>query len=314
MIRSMSNRLRLAASVVMVVACSGCENSFSPKGEYQQRLVVYAVISNRSDSQYVRVYTTYNLSGFDPAEHTTDTDVRGAMVTMKDDSATYNLKQTIIPRDDTSRYSTNLVAYYAFPCPLRPGKQYSLAITSDQGNATSTVSVPTHGIITFTNPYVLKTPGANPEPIAAAITLSPIAQGYIVRLYVDFDVYIGQSLIQERLEVPSGTISPGSNIVQLTYPTLEQRPSDSQTSAIFSHDAFVGLLNDLASQCTTFQITGATFILTQVESNLFKYYNIVNGFQDPYSIREDLPDYTNIVGGYGVFGAMVEDSLVVDLR
>jgi hypothetical protein len=55
-------------------------------------------------------------------------------------------------------------------------------------------------------------------------------------------------------------------------------------------------------------------VLTQVEDNLYKYYNIVNGFQDEFSIRTDLPDYTNIRGGVGLFGAMTEDSVVVDLR
>jgi hypothetical protein len=85
-------------------------------------------------------------------------------------------------------------------------------------------------------------------------------------------------------------------------------------NAFFPRDIYVAFLKGLASQYESFQIISATFILTQVETNLYKYYKIANGFQDPYSIREDQPDFTNIVGGVGVFGAMVEDSVVVDLR
>ncbi len=314
LLRIISYRFLLTASVAMLVMYCGCENSFSPKGEYQQRLVVYSVLSSRSDSQYVRVYTTYNLAGFDPSVHTTDTDVRGATVTITNDSTSYNLKQTIIPRDDTSRYSTNLVAYFAFPCAVRPGTQYSLAITSDQGNATATASVPTNGSVYFNNPYVFKSPGSHPEPIVATITLSPIAEGFLVRLYIDVDVPVGQNLVHRRLEVPYNYITTESQEVQYIYPTLIRRPLESMTSALWYHDAYVALCNELYSQYGGFNLTSATFILTQVESNLYKYYDIVNGFQDPYSIREDQPDYTNIVGGVGVFGAMVEDSLVVDLR
>jgi hypothetical protein len=51
---------------------------------------------------------------------------------------------------------------------------------------------------------------------------------------------------------------------------------------------------------------------TQVEENLYKYYNLANGFQDPYSIRTDQPDFSNIQGGLGIFGAMTLDSVRVD--
>jgi hypothetical protein len=57
----------------------------------------------------------------------------------------------------------------------------------------------------------------------------------------------------------------------------------------------------------------ATYILTQVEPNLYMYYNLANGFQDEFSIRTDQPDYSNIQGGFGVFGAMTVDTVRVDL-
>lgn len=64
----------------------------------------------------------------------------------------------------------------------------------------------------------------------------------------------------------------------------------------------------------TVHVKRALVLMTQVERNLYTYVKVVNGFQDAYSIRTDQPDYTNIVGGHGIFGAMVEDSLSVDLN
>ncbi len=304
----------LTASVAMLVMYCGCENSFSPKGEYQQHLVVYSVLSSRSDSQYVRVYTTYNLAGFDPAEHTTDTDVRGATVTMTNDSTTYNLKQTIIPRDDTSRYSSNLVAYFAYPCPLRPGKQYALAIISDQGNATASLSVPAEGYIYSNNPSVLKSPGSHPEDIVASIGVSSITQGYLyacilMSMCTSDKIW---SICDWRFH--RGKLPQGANRFNLltrscsgglpnrrrmsSFPMMCTLPSTT-TLSLSSEDSIQGARPSSSRRssptCTS-------------------DYNIVNGFQDPYSVREDQPDYTNIVGGLGVFGAMVEDSVVVDLR
>ena len=311
----MRRQLLLASALSMLLMNSGCENNFSPKGEYRKQLVVYGVLSNRSDSQYVRVYTTYNVSGFDPAEHTTDTGVRGARVTMTDDSTTYTFKETAIPRDDTSRYASNLVGYVDFPCRLRPGKKYSLAITSDQGNATASVSIPAKGSLNNNTPYIFLDPRKDVDDIPVSIQLSSGAQGYLVRLFINFDVGNGQVWEHRRLEVP---MAGDSLMVKSIYPTLTRRPNASSSSVtlVFAHDAYLGILRSLEGQFGTrfFRLTGATFILTQVEPNLYGYYNVVNGFRDPYSIRMDQPDFTNISGGVGVFGGMVEDSIVVNLQ
>jgi hypothetical protein len=60
-------------------------------------------------------------------------------------------------------------------------------------------------------------------------------------------------------------------------------------------------------------IRRAAFVLTQVEQNLYTFYNIANGYQDQVSIRVDMPDWTNINGGLGLFGAMVQDTLFVEI-
>ena len=304
----MRRRLLLAVVLSVFFMCSGCENNFSPTGNFQKQLVVYGVLSNRSDSQYVRIYTTYNPPGNNPAEHATDTGVHGANVTMTDDSTTYVLKETAIPRDDTTRYSSDIVGYVAFPCRLRTGKTYSLAIASDQGYATAIVSVPAHGYLYFDKEYIFEYPRSTTDDISVTTGVSGGALGYLVRLFVNFDVMVGQNWEHRRLEVPSfgdSLMTPGA----YGYPTLTLR-SENSFDVVFGHDAYLGLLKEQIERPygKSYRLTSATFVLTQVEPNLCNYYNTVNAFQDTYSIRLDQPDFTNIVGGVGVFGAMVEDS------
>ncbi|MEX1276339.1 MAG: hypothetical protein WEE20_10425 [Bacteroidota bacterium] len=43
------------------------------------------------------------------------------------------------------------------------------------------------------------------------------------------------------------------------------------------------------------------------------YYNVVNGFRDPLSIRTDQPGYSNINGGQGLFAAYAVDSVTYRL-
>ena len=308
----MRHHLLLVAVLSMIVVYSGCENNFSPIGDYRKQLVVYGILSSRSDSQFVRVYTMYNLY----AEPATDAGVRDARVTMTVDSTTFTFSETHIPRDDTTRYSSPIVAYVDYPCRVRRGKKYSLAISSSQGGATATVTVPGNGYLDNFSPGVFEAPRFTTDDITVTIGLSEPTQGYWVRLFINFETWAGVDsahTIQRRLEVPlagDSLMTPG----RVWYPALLRR-TYLGFPVIFPHDAYFGVYKKLieAHYQKHFRLTSATFVLTQLESNLYYYYSVVNGFRDPYSIRMDKPDFTNIAGGAGVFGAMVEDSIVVKL-
>jgi hypothetical protein len=303
----------------VLVLISGCENSFDPRGPYQKRLVVYSILSNSSDSQYVRVFTTYNPSGFDPAEVTADTYVRKATVTLTDDSTTYRLRDTSITRADKSRYTDDIGAYIAYPWHMRLGKSYSLSVASDQGNASATVSVPDAGLLIPNNPFVLKAPDRyNSEDVTVTIKVSPLTRGYVVRLYLDYLVRVGTDWVHKREEVPTSGLSGSGATAQYNYPKLTRRTSDVSQPYITVHfpiTVYTGFFTKIVDQYGTdgYKLLTATYILTQVEANLYKYYNLANGFQDEFSVRTDQPDYSNIQGGLGIFGAMTVDSIRVDL-
>jgi len=48
----------------------------------------------------------------------------------------------------------------------------------------------------------------------------------------------------------------------------------------------------------------------QFDAALYNNYSVENLFRDPYTIRLDEADYTNILGGVGVFGSLAVDSTV----
>jgi len=300
----------------ILLMSSGCENSFDPRGPYQKQLVVYSVLSSSSDSQFVRIYTTYNPSGVDPAGNTADTYVRKATVTLTDDSATYKLRDTSITRVDKSRYTDDIGAYIAYPCRTRRGKTYTLSVASDQGNVSATVGVPGTGLLIPDNSFILKAPDRYNEDVTVTIRVSPLTRGYVVRLYLDYLVQEGGVWVHRRDEIPNSAVSSSDAIVQYSYPTLTRRTSEVPEPYINVHFPITVYTPFFAKNVGRYgtdgyKIVSATYILTQVEANLYKYFNLANGFQDPFSIRTDQPDYSNIHGGLGIFGAMTVDSAYV---
>ena len=303
----------------VLVLISGCENSFDPRGPYQKQLVVYSILSSSSDSQYVRVFTTYNPSGYDPAEITSDTYVRKASVTLTDDSTTYKLRDTSIARVDKSRYTDDIGAYIAYPCHMRLGKTYRLSVVSDQGNVSGTVSIPDAGLLIPNNAFILKAPDRyNSEDVTVTVKVSALTRGFVVRLYLDYLVRVGADWVHKRDEIPTSVLSVSGTTVQYNYPKLTRRTSEISQPYITAHfpiTVYTAFFTKIVDQYGTdgFTLLSATYILTQVEANLYKYYNLANGFQDEFSIRTDQPDYSNIQGGLGIFGAMTVDSVRVDL-
>jgi hypothetical protein len=51
------------------------------------------------------------------------------------------------------------------------------------------------------------------------------------------------------------------------------------------------------------------FRFLQVDQHWYDYYGTVREIQDPFSIRLDEPDFTNLSNGYGLFGACAVDSI-----
>lgn len=303
--------------VLATIVVAGCNESFEPKGPYEQGLVVYSILSNRSDSLFLRLYSTYNPAGHNPLENTVDTDIKGAGVTVFNDSAAYVLTGVVIPRTDMGRYTTNLNGYLAQPFQFQDGKTYTLIVTSSAGNVSAKVTVPGRGQVDANNGFILKAPEKYTDDISAKVRLSSVTQGYLLRLYVEFDAVVGSRTVHIRTEVPKAIRSSVGMSTVYDYPMLIRRITDQVVVfeiVYFSLDAYKSFLLDQRTLYGEIKLTSATFILTQVESNLYKYYNLSNGYLDAFSIRSDLPDYSNINGGFGLFGAMRDDSVVVDLH
>jgi len=313
----------VSAFCIGAVLLTGCDEPFSPKGPFQEKVVVYSVLSHQTDTQFVRLFLTYDPPGFDPLEQNIDRQIVGAQVTMSDGNQTVAFRDTTIARWDTSRYTTPIRAYVGHPFRPVGGRTYSLTIQTPQhGIVTSATTVPGPAIVDVVNPYVLTDPARYPTlDIVVALFIAPATRGYLTRFFIEYEIVAATSSFIERVEVPS-FLRFVQDQPQKLYPALARRISggnlagDNRETSTFSVQAYSYALAEVRSKYAgnIIRFRRAIFFATQVDVNLYNYYNIANGFQDPYSIRQDLPDYTNIKGGLGMFGAFTVDSVSVGLN
>jgi hypothetical protein len=292
----------------------GCDQSFDPKAPFGERLVVFSILSTARDTQFVRLSTTYDVSGFDPSEHHTDETVAAARVRVIGPYTFHEFTQVNLPRNDTTRYTTTIQAYMHTPFQPEHGAKYDLTVISDSyGTATSSVTIPDPASIGFgLGTSQLDRPDGTEKnsSIGVLALISPMCKGYLTQMFVDYRVLLDSGWIDERIEVPTWILADSLNLWVGTYPSLT-RQIVRQTVTSFSVKAYIAALYRVITQhpkrkVTFYRVVGRVL---QCEAGLYDYYNTVNGFRDPVSIRLDLPEFSNIRGAKGLFGAYSLDSL-----
>jgi hypothetical protein len=320
--RALSRMVSLIAAGVLFSLFEGCDSSFNASAPFQSRMVVYSVLTNESDTQYVRVYGTYNPPDNDPSKNLDEQSVTDADVRVSSDSALYQFRKIVLQRPDTSRYASDIVAYMCYPFRLARGKKYTLTVTSPSlGVATGATTVPGVAQVGPVNFSCLSDPYHSLAQMitnyAVEAVLSSQAKGYLAQIYVDYmatTVHPGVYQFKRR-QIPSVVriISKYQGTWEYIYPAIRRRASNNagyRETELFNTAAwiFMGESDIFVYDGSGSLFLQAVFQVIQFDPPLYDTYSVAHLFRDRYSVRLDEADYTNISGGIGLFGSIAVDS------
>lgn len=314
---------RIIAGTLLLLFFAKCDDGFRPKGSFEDALSVYAVLQSTTDSQFVRVHATYDPPGFDPLEHTSEPDLSSAMVLMTSDSGSVTFSDSLIVHPDPQRYGTQLRIFYRAPFRPQRGLGYTLSVSvPGYPTASSRTIVPrSPGEFRLTNTAILNSPRLyESQDINLVLKAPPEARGFLPKFFIEYQVISGTPFIG-RTEIPARLLQTEATVVP-QYPELLPlalsigAPFNVITFWSYQTAAYRYTLDALTGQygIANVRFRRVIIYLYMVDENAYKYYNIVNGFKDEFSVRTDLPDYSNISGGVGVFGAVSLDSLSISVN
>lgn len=312
-------RLLLLAIVMLMVFThlSGCNEAFNPRGPYEEKVVVFAILTSLSDTQYVRIYKTYNPPGFNPLDVTTDNAVTGAQVVIREGATVYPFRDTTIFRADKSRYQTDINAYVAYGFAVQPGKTYTLTIQLPDGKTLgSELTVPPQATMRNDNFLALQNPFLFHDEIDLKSFLSPLTRGFVVHAFVEYEVLTSGVWQSKREEIPLAIRSQvDCKTFDPVYPPLLRRKAGQPELSLYLVSAYTTTLRKIWNSHPRLDVRlkQVAFELSQLDKNLYDYYSLANGFRDEFSIRSDEPDYSSIAGGLGIFGALTKQRLVVTI-
>jgi len=271
---------------------------------------VYCVLNPLEKIQFARVYRTYDVEGTNPLKNTLDTQVSDIEVTIDDGVQHVVFKDTVVKRDSYDRYTSDIVAYYTSELRIEPGMTYKLQVKTRDRTLAATAAVPRSAYIIVNDgaPRLIDSSLAricNCIRIRAQGYGGSSARGYLFRLYIEYTRNVQGGMQYLRKEVPVRYLSAGGDSLIPVYPGVDRSATVGYLIEAFSK-VFGQIIADSSNK-----ISGAMIITYSLDPNLYNYYQIAHGFGDPFSVRLDAPDFTNIQGGYGVFGAVTVDSLFI---
>lgn len=326
-------KIQLFTLVIIILFCctSGCNEAFSPSAPFEPKMVIYSILTTQSDTQYVRIYSSYKPPENQSNQSSEEIYVTDASVTISDSATVYRLQPISIPRVDKSRYQNDIKAYYIYPFRPARNKTYTLDITSPTyGKTTVNCTIPGNALFGVPFPEPFQDPCNVRGDIQARFRLAPNTTAFLARFFIYHDAYdydIGK-IVERKYEIPINIrpINPQYAIFARTYPKITRRttlsnlnprianPIQPEEGASWFKYAYSTETTQLWFFTVGLNFKRAVFYLIQFDQAYYNYYQTVNQFQDRYTVRVDEPDFSNINGGFGLFSGITVDSVSYELR
>lgn len=284
---------KIISIVFIILFFTSCNDDFDVVKDYEEQLVVFLVLDNRADKQIIKIQKLQNDVGLSDNNKI----LKDLSVRLID---TYGVAHYF--KDTVLNGVNNFNVLFLDSLNLKEGT-YSLFVNS--GNklyawSNATVRAPQLIYVSSYNEYY-----------KINISKSASSRGVLVRSYVCFDRVDNGTTISDMMEIPSKFYVNGNDTTEI-YPIVEKSDyTENKSVEVFiGYDAIVYTKQKVMNRyhIESKDIKKIKIFSFSYDWNLYEYISSYKGYSDPYSVRLDRPNYTNIIFGNGVFGAVRVDS------
>jgi hypothetical protein len=275
--------------IILITFFCGCKkDDFNPVVGFEDKLVVFAVFNTWGSGQYIRIQKTF----YDINTPDNQKAIKGSRIeVLENNGKVYVFKDTAV--STFNNYST----YYNKDLLPRPGSTYTMIIYNDNYPITyGTVMIP-YGI------------GAGVTYKKDSVTFSLVSpsNSYSAdyHMYIIYSQKSGAQWYTQKREVPIIVeISSDGKDTSEIFPSgvVGETSDDAKISYPFNNFYYtLRKIKDIAGSDSVKDFR-CWFYIYSMDANLYNY--LYKGSNVKYSVRLDQPDWSNIINGNGVFGAV----------
>lgn len=286
-----------------------CNENFSPNGPYEQRLIIYSVLDASTDTQYVRILSTYSPQEYNPANPVLNREVTGASVVVNNGIADHVFQDTVITYTNSLGEVKNSRVYVNKNFSIQQERTLSIKVNAPgytEAKAQSVAVIPgetfvQNGLNFFQNNAI--------DFIPINVVMGINARAYLLTLHFIYAVQNGSVWDTLTTEIPYAvTLNQNDEVTQKHFPKITNRSNNNGIGGTelvnISTTAYRRTVNEIRDKYDgkVVRFRWVRLNLKQFDSELFSYYSVTNNFPGATTLRLDEPDYTNVSGGYGIFG------------
>lgn len=289
--------------IIFIVFISySCNNNFDPNAPFRERYVLNGIIRSDTSLQVITITHTYRPPESDPNSYTDSPYIEGAEVNMWYKYKLYELRDTVLQRNDTSRYKGPVHCYYVNNLRPEPNEYVDIEALLPNGlllqSTTKTPDADSLNFFNYSDDKIIPPQKGN----VLNITWEPLNN-------VLFDPKI------EILYYKSGDTNPHFKEVPLLYyndngTETPVFPKASTTSVITLDMSTVATalkeISEGDASKSNYSIVEMEVVVITYDQALATYYSSIQPPSNNFTVTLDEPDYSNIQGGYGIFGSYVK--------
>lgn len=293
----------LSFLILLPLFLLSCEVNFDPFGEYSEKYAFSCILKNDTNSQISFLSHSYSTNGYDPYENTIDPAIIGADVRVWYNDSVFVFKDSSVARTDTSRYKTPLHFYYNRQFSIKTNKPIELEVLLSNGKRLKSSSV-TPDEIDFNPESEVLVPPEDKDYLQFTWNEQPSGILFQSMLSIRYKQNIGGEFVEKTKEVPLRYVII-NNLETPVYP----KPSVAFGIA-YDLDAVEKILEEISAADPDKQnysiYEKLIFNVVAYDIPLSKYASSISGSVDDLTVNENVSDYTNIEGGYGIFGSYLK--------
>ena len=277
-----------------------CEQDFNPYGDYFERYAFTCVLKSDQNYQVATLYRSYRPNGYDPFTYTEDPSVVGADIRIWYNDSVFVFEDTSVVRIDTSRYKTPFKYYYNNKFIVGNRKTIELEVLLPNGKRLRSTSV-TPGQINYNDQSDVIIPAGGKSIIQIIWNTLDDGTFFSPRMVIRYKQNINGEIVDKTKDVPYKYVNQGGIQVPV-YPA----PSASAT-IVYDLSAITKTLEEISAGDPNKQnysiLQKIIFSVDAFDLPTSRYVSSTGGTIDDLTVNVDVADYTNIEGGFGLFGS-----------
>jgi len=277
-----------------------CDEDFNPYGNFVEKYAFTCILKSDENYQTATLFRSYRPDGFDPYSYITDPSVLGADIRIWYNDSVFVFKDSSVARQDTSRYKTPFNFYYNDKFQVENRKIIELEVLLPNGKRLRSSSF-TPSKINFEDKSDVIIPAGTKNFIQIFWSTFDGGTFFLPMLTIRYKQNINGEIIDKTKDVPIRYVTQGGGSVPV-YPS-----ANASLTVVYNLNAIATALQEISDgdpQKQNYSIhENLSFYLIAYDLPTTRYISSTGGRIDDLTVAVDVADYTNIEGGFGLFGS-----------